>query len=98
MSKITLNIPEVLTDLPKKELALLMGHTLRNAVESRIVQIEEEIREGQGYLEQYEKKYGLSFEAYEQKIDDLEFVGSIIKKTITIGISGWSACNAPKLF
>lgn len=75
MSKITLNIPEVLTDLPKKELALLMGHTLRNAVESRIVQIEEEIREGQGYLEQYEKKYGLSFEAYEQKIDDLEFVG-----------------------
>ena len=75
MSVITLNIPEVLTDLPKKELALLMRRALRNVVESRMVQVEEEIREGQGYLEQYEKKYGLSFAAYEKKINDLEFVG-----------------------
>ncbi len=75
MSEITLNIPDVLTDLPKKEQALLMGRALRGAVEYRMVQVEEEIREGQGYLEQYEKKYGLSFQAYEKKINDLEFVG-----------------------
>ena len=98
MSVITLNIPEVLTDLPKKELALLMRHALRNVVESRMVQVEEEIREGQGYLEQYEKKYGLSFAAYKKKSMTWNLWGSIIKKTITIGISGWSACNAPKFF
>ena len=58
---------DALTDLPKKEQALLMGRALRGAVEYRMVQVEEEIREGQGYLEQYEKKYGLSFQAYEKK-------------------------------
>lgn len=74
MSEITLHIPDVLTELPKREQAILMGRALRSAVEERVIQVEEEIREGQAYLEQYEKKYGLSFVAY-KKINDLEFVG-----------------------
>ena len=75
MSEITLHIPDALTGLPKQEQAILMGRALRSAVEERVIQVEEEIREGQAYLEQYEKKYGLSFVAYEKKINDLEFVG-----------------------
>ena len=75
MSEITLHIPDALTGLPKREQAILMGRALRSAVEERVVQVEEEIREGQAYLEQYKKKYGLSFAVYEKKINDLEFVG-----------------------
>ena len=75
MGEITLDIPDVLSGLPKKEQALLMGRALRRAVEDRVVQVEEEIREGQEYLDHYKDKYDLSFEEYEKKINDLEFVG-----------------------
>lgn len=75
MGEIILDIPDVLSGLPKKEQALLMGRALRRAVEDRVVQVEEEIREGQEYLDHYKDKYGLSFEEYEKKINDLEFVG-----------------------
>lgn len=75
MSEITLNVPDVLSGLPKKEQELLMSRALRSAVEDRVVQVEEEIKEGQNYSEQYKKKYGLSFEEYEERINNLELVG-----------------------
>ena len=67
MGEIILDIPDVLSGLPKKEQALLMGRALRRAVEDRVVQVEEEIREGQEYLDYYKDKYGLSLKITKKK-------------------------------
>lgn len=75
MSTMTLQVPDVLNNLPKEERELLVGRALRMAVKDRIAQVERDIAEGKAHIEQYEKKYGLSYEAYEKKIESLEFMG-----------------------
>jgi len=75
MSAMTLQLPDVLNDLPDEERELLIGRALRMAVKDRIAQVERDIAEGKAHIARYEEKYGLSFVDYEKKIESLEFVG-----------------------
>ena len=75
MSEIILNIPDALNDLPTEERNLLVGRALRGAVRDRIAQVEREVAEGELRIGEYEEKHGLSFEAFEKKIQSLQLVG-----------------------
>ena len=75
MGKISLNVPNSLSDLPEEERDLLLGRALRVAVKERVEQVEQELGEGQEKEAILEKKYGMEFEAFEKKVELQKFVG-----------------------
>ena len=80
MSKITLDIPEALSDLPGEERDLLIHRALRSATKVRIEQIEGELRENQDKIDQFVRKYNMDFSAFEQKIEAEELTGTEVQE------------------
>ncbi len=80
MSKITLDIPQALNDLPGEERDLLIHRALRSATKVRIEQIEDELRENQDKLDHFVKKYNMDLDTFERKVEAEELTGTEVQE------------------
>ena len=75
MAKVTLEVPNALSDLPGEERDLLLNRALRSATKERIEQVAQELRECENRIDGFIKKYNMDFDAFEKKVEAQVFGG-----------------------
>ena len=75
MAKVTLEVPNALSDLPGDERDLLLNRALRSATKERIEQVEHELGECEDKVDSFTEKYHMDFDAFEKGIKAREFEG-----------------------
>ncbi len=68
MSQMVLEIPDLLADLPPQERNRLIRSGLYEAARARIRQLEKEIVESRKQIQNFEKRYGVSFAQSEKDV------------------------------
>ena len=75
MTKVTLEVPNALGDLPGEERDLLFRRALRSVTKERIEQVKRELRECETKIDHFTRKYNMDFDTFEKKVEIQELQG-----------------------